>query len=186
MKGDDMISYKWVPNIVTICRAVLGPIVLILALKDKWLVAFCLLLVAWFTDWLDGFLATKLDAKTSFGKRLDPLCDLVFSWSVVIALVITQVIPWLAFLALVLILGPVWLVIIWAPESWFVYCTRSGAQAFYSLLATFAAVVIYAYKALAYQALWLVIPAIPVIILMIWAKRPRLKKWLRMNEEFVK
>ncbi|CAN1530862.1 PgsA Phosphatidylglycerophosphate synthase [Caulobacteraceae bacterium] len=70
---------KWLPNAVSISRLALAPLIgyLIWAglTKDvanrelEW--AFGLFVFSALTDWLDGFLARKLDAKSELGAKLD-------------------------------------------------------------------------------------------------------------------
>ena len=70
---------KWLPNAVSISRLALAPLIgyLIWAglTKDvanrelEW--AFGLFVFSALTDWLDGFLARKLDAKSELGGKLD-------------------------------------------------------------------------------------------------------------------
>lgn len=52
-------------------------------------VALGAFLLAMLTDWLDGFLARKLDARTPFGAWLDPIADKLLVGLVLIALSLT-------------------------------------------------------------------------------------------------
>lgn len=70
---------KWLPNAVSISRLALAPLIgyLIWAGLAKGVAnrelewAFGLFVVSALTDWLDGFLARKLDAKSELGGKLD-------------------------------------------------------------------------------------------------------------------
>ena len=66
------------PNIITIIRLILTA-VFILAVSldgDVWLhIALTSFCIAAFTDYLDGYLARKMNLVTSLGKLLDPLAD---------------------------------------------------------------------------------------------------------------
>ena len=73
----DSLSIWSLPNLVTISRIVLVPIfaVVYLATKDFHWVASLLFATAAFTDWLDGYLARKMEQVTPFGAFLDPVAD---------------------------------------------------------------------------------------------------------------
>lgn len=66
------------PNVLTLGRIVLIPIfVLIFYLPFSWShsVAAAIFAFASFTDWLDGYLARRLQQISSFGAFLDPVAD---------------------------------------------------------------------------------------------------------------
>jgi CDP-diacylglycerol--glycerol-3-phosphate 3-phosphatidyltransferase len=69
---------KRLPNLLTYLRIVLIPVfVVIFYLPVPWsnlAVTIIFALAAW-TDWLDGYLARKLEVITSFGAFLDPVAD---------------------------------------------------------------------------------------------------------------
>jgi CDP-diacylglycerol--glycerol-3-phosphate 3-phosphatidyltransferase len=67
-----------IPNIITLFRVMLIPVfVMVFFLDWKWAhqaAAF----IFWFaaiTDWIDGYLARKLNQTTAFGAFLDPVAD---------------------------------------------------------------------------------------------------------------
>lgn len=67
-----------IPNILTIMRVALIPVlVLVFLLPFSWsyLAASALFAVASVTDWLDGYLARKLEQSTPLGAFLDPVAD---------------------------------------------------------------------------------------------------------------
>lgn len=67
-----------IPNTLTMFRILLIPvIVLVFYLPYHWSYAACALIftVASITDWLDGYLARKLNQSTAFGAFLDPVAD---------------------------------------------------------------------------------------------------------------
>lgn len=90
------------PNKITLFRIFLIPIFIVLVLVPlNWgsvtalgslidvqlLVAAIVFSVASFTDWLDGYLARKMDIVSNFGKFADPLADKMLVMSALILLV---------------------------------------------------------------------------------------------------
>ncbi len=79
------------PNILTLLRIALIPMLVILFyLPFHWANLACGLVfaIACFTDWLDGFVARKLDQTTKLGAFLDPVADKLI---VAVALVLVSV-----------------------------------------------------------------------------------------------
>jgi len=102
------------PNKITLLRIFLIPLfIIVLSLPFNWgvwkigtttlpithFVAGLIFLIASLTDWLDGYLARKLDLITNLGKFLDPLADKLLVSAAFILLVQLQ-------------LAPAWIVII--------------------------------------------------------------------------
>ena len=84
-----------IPNIVSIIRLAGVPLFLWLVLvpeADAW--ALVVLFVSGFTDWLDGYLARKLNQTSQLGAILDPVADRLYILSTVIGLGIRDIIPW--------------------------------------------------------------------------------------------
>ena len=68
------------PNILTIARLILVPVILWLAYSEGTAglaVGLGLFVLAAFTDWLDGYLARTRNQITPFGTLMDPLTDKV-------------------------------------------------------------------------------------------------------------
>ena len=66
------------PNILTLLRVILIPVLVVIYLLDlPWshLVATVIFVVAAITDWLDGYLARRLQQNSKFGAFLDPVAD---------------------------------------------------------------------------------------------------------------
>ena len=104
-----------IPNIVTLVRLLILPFVLVTLNKGQNVQAFILILVAGFTDVLDGFLAKILHQATTIGKILDPLVDKIFIVSILIYLYIYRNFPSWAFyliiaLELLILIGGYWLI----------------------------------------------------------------------------
>lgn len=77
------------PNQLTLVRLILcGVFTLLLTLETPWsgLAAFFVFVVASLTDWLDGYLARKLNLITDLGKLLDPLADKILISAAFIAM----------------------------------------------------------------------------------------------------
>lgn len=68
-------SYKCLPNMISGFRFVLLPVVVYFALSGNRDLFFVFLLMMQVTDFLDGYLARKLDAQSVFGAKLDMLGD---------------------------------------------------------------------------------------------------------------
>ncbi|MDX2312434.1 MAG: CDP-alcohol phosphatidyltransferase family protein, partial [Gammaproteobacteria bacterium] len=67
-----------IPNSLTVIRILLIPVfVLVFYLPFNWthLAAAALFALGAITDWLDGYLARKLDQTSVFGAFLDPVAD---------------------------------------------------------------------------------------------------------------
>ncbi len=89
-----------IPNILSILRLAGVPLFLWLVLVPKADgLALLVLLVSGITDWLDGYLARRLDQTSKLGQILDPVADRLYILAVVIGLAWRDIIPiWLAFL----------------------------------------------------------------------------------------
>lgn len=93
--------FAWIPNIICVARlALVGPIVWMLV-GEAYESALLLIMIAGFSDGLDGFLARRYGWTTRIGGLLDPLADKMLFISVFAALTWNGLIPvWL--LAIVL------------------------------------------------------------------------------------
>jgi len=59
---------------------------------DGW--ALALLMLSGITDWLDGYLARRLNQTSQLGQILDPVADRLYILAVVIGLAMREIIPW--------------------------------------------------------------------------------------------
>lgn len=85
--------FKHVPNILTIIRFFLIPVIISYLLKGDYIASFIFLTISGLTDVLDGFIARKFNFITNFGKLIDPLADKATQISVLSVLAIQNVIP---------------------------------------------------------------------------------------------
>ena len=113
-KQDDVVAVGHqvltIPNIVSIIRLAGVPLFLWLILvpeADAW--ALAVLFVSGFTDWLDGYLARRLNQTSKLGAILDPVADRLYILSTVIGLGIRDIIPW-------------WVAIILPARDAFLWC----------------------------------------------------------------
>jgi cardiolipin synthase len=83
-----------IPNLLSFLRIALVPVFLWLLLNEMFLSAIFVLMVAGITDFLDGYLARKLNQMTKLGKVLDPVADRLYIFATLLALSITGHIPW--------------------------------------------------------------------------------------------
>ena len=86
-------SIKYLPNYLTILRLILVPIIFTLIIKEYYLYAFVVFVIANATDVLDGRIARKYNLITDFGKLMDPLADKITQISTILALIIKGIIP---------------------------------------------------------------------------------------------
>jgi cardiolipin synthase len=106
-----------IPNLITLGRILLVPVVVWAITAGEMRVAFVLFLAAGISDAIDGFLAKRFGMATELGAYLDPLADKALIVSIYIALGISDAVPrWLVILVVsrdIMIIGAVmlsWLV----------------------------------------------------------------------------
>ena len=88
-----------IPNLITLARILLVPVVVWAIATGRMHTAFLLFLAAAISDGVDGFLAKRFGMKTELGAYLDPLADKVMIVSIYVTLGVTGVIPlWLVIL----------------------------------------------------------------------------------------
>jgi CDP-diacylglycerol--glycerol-3-phosphate 3-phosphatidyltransferase len=94
------------PTHITLLRIALIPlltVVFYLPWQYSNLACTLIFIVAGFTDWLDGYLARKMQMETPFGAFLDPVADKLMVAMVLVILVQQQASPYLAIPAAVII-----------------------------------------------------------------------------------
>lgn len=86
-----------IPNLITIFRLILVPVVIVAIMQGRWSAAFILFVVAGVSDGVDGFIAKRFDMRSEFGAYIDPLADKALLVSIYVTLAIVGVLPsWLA------------------------------------------------------------------------------------------
>jgi cardiolipin synthase len=106
-----------IPNLITLARILLVPVVVWAIATGRVDVAFLLFLAAAISDAIDGYLAKRFGMKTELGAYLDPLADKVLIVSIYVTLGVTAVIPlWIVILVVsrdIMIVGAIilsWLI----------------------------------------------------------------------------
>jgi cardiolipin synthase (CMP-forming) len=88
-----------IPNVITIIRLFLVPLVVLMMVQGRMQAAFVLFLIAGISDAVDGAIARRFDMKSELGAYLDPLADKALIVSIYVTLGVTGVIPsWLTIL----------------------------------------------------------------------------------------
>lgn len=82
-----------IPNIITMSRIISSPLLSIAIAYDMKITALSGCIIFAFTDWLDGYLAKKLNQKTVLGAFLDPVADKILIGSLTIGLVVKGLLP---------------------------------------------------------------------------------------------
>lgn len=82
-----------IANKLTVARLIAIPFFIVAMLMSAYTIAGVLFLVASITDYLDGYLARKLNLVTNFGKFADPLADKILVLCALIMLVQTHQLP---------------------------------------------------------------------------------------------
>lgn len=101
---------KNIPNILTIIRFILIPVILYFIITGNYLLGFIFFTISGITDILDGTIARKYNLISTFGKLMDPLADKLTQISVLATLTFKDIIPiWILviviFKELIMIIG---------------------------------------------------------------------------------
>lgn len=88
-----------VPNLITLGRILLVPVIVWAIAANQLLIACGLFFVAGLSDAVDGFLAKRLGMQSELGAMLDPLADKALLVSIYVALAIEAQLPgWIVIL----------------------------------------------------------------------------------------
>ena len=104
-------SQVWtVPNLLSGLRLLGVPLFLWLVLgPEEDTIALVVLMLSGVTDYLDGYLARRLQQTSKLGEILDPVADRLYILAVVIGLAFREIIPW-------------WVAIILPARDAFLWC----------------------------------------------------------------
>ena len=92
---------KHVPNILTILRFLLIPVIVFYIFTGNYILAFIFFTISGLTDIADGFIARKFNLVSTFGKLMDPLADKLTQIATLASLVFTDIIPiWILLIVL--------------------------------------------------------------------------------------
>ncbi|MFP4073034.1 MAG: CDP-alcohol phosphatidyltransferase family protein [Actinomycetota bacterium] len=96
MASEEQISNKiiTVPNLVSFVRLAAIPVFCWLVLGPaRWTAATILFALIALTDWVDGYLARRLDQVTRLGKALDPVADRLLIAAAIIVGLLAGIVP---------------------------------------------------------------------------------------------
>lgn len=82
-----------IPNLITLGRIILVPIVVLAITSGEMRIAFFLFLAAGVSDAVDGFLAKRFHMASELGAYLDPLADKALIVSIYVALGVAAALP---------------------------------------------------------------------------------------------
>jgi cardiolipin synthase len=87
---------RWVnvPNLLTLLRLALAPVVIQEILEGRHVLALGVFAAAAFTDYLDGATARRFGVATASGAYLDPIADKCLLSGVFLALAAARIVPW--------------------------------------------------------------------------------------------
>ncbi len=84
---------KHVPNILTVIRLLLIPLIIFYIFTGNYILAFIFFTISGITDIADGLIARKFNLVSNFGKLMDPLADKLTQIATLASLVLTDIIP---------------------------------------------------------------------------------------------
>jgi cardiolipin synthase len=89
-----MRTWLTLPNLFTLARLLLAPVVVYAILQGRALQALCIFAIAAATDLIDGYLARHSGAATPIGAFFDPIADKLLLTGVYLALALNGSVPW--------------------------------------------------------------------------------------------
>ena len=89
----NLAKFGSLPNIITIVRLILVPLIVSMIVDGEWANAFGVFVIAGVSDAADGWLAKTFHLQTALGAFLDPLADKALLISIYVALGVAQAIP---------------------------------------------------------------------------------------------
>lgn len=87
------------PNLITIGRLIMVPLVIYMIIDAQWLGAFVIFVTAGVSDAIDGCIARRFDMRSELGAYLDPVADKALIVSIYLTLSMVGAVPvWLVIL----------------------------------------------------------------------------------------
>ena len=87
------------PNLITIFRIFMVPLIVWLIISGQFFIAFLLFVLAGMSDGIDGFIAKRFNQTTELGAYLDPIADKLLLVSIYVSLGFGEILPpWLVIL----------------------------------------------------------------------------------------
>lgn len=83
-----------IPNVLSMLRLALVPVFLTFIVIGDYVSALVVLVLASFTDLLDGYLARRLQQVTRLGQLLDPAADRLYIFAALVGLAANDLVPW--------------------------------------------------------------------------------------------
>lgn len=106
IQDEPVIDRFWtVPNVISLARLAMVPVIICTLFQktgrgDLW--SFFLIGIAYWSDFLDGFIARRTGQVSRFGKIIDPVCDKVITVALAVSLFIIGKLPLYFFLIVLL------------------------------------------------------------------------------------
>ena len=90
--GDRILT---IPNLISFARLIGVPLFLYLFLSARAdLAAMVVLAIGGTSDWVDGYIARRMDQVSRLGELLDPLADRLYILATLVAFTLRDVVPW--------------------------------------------------------------------------------------------
>ncbi|MGA3083821.1 MAG: CDP-diacylglycerol--glycerol-3-phosphate 3-phosphatidyltransferase [Thermodesulfobacteriota bacterium] len=162
-----------IPNYLTLLRIISIPFILIPLESGKansCLLSALIFSIAFFTDWLDGFIARKKNLITKFGKIFDPLADkLLIGSSLIMLIGLDWVEAWMGVLVIGREIAVTWLRSMLAAKGHILAASRWGKyKTFFQALAVIPLMIHYRYGPVDF-GFWGLILLWIALILTIWS-----------------
>jgi cardiolipin synthase (CMP-forming) len=82
-----------IPNLITIMRLILVPLIIVMLTQGRWMAALTLFVIAGVSDAIDGFIAKRFNMSSELGAYLDPIADKALLVSIYVTLAVIGVLP---------------------------------------------------------------------------------------------
>ncbi|MDA9651783.1 CDP-alcohol phosphatidyltransferase family protein [Pelagibacteraceae bacterium] len=84
---------NYLPNILSLVRIILVPLILWLLIQDLFIISAVIITIVGFTDYFDGYLARKYNSESLLGFYLDAIADKVLIITIYLILGIKLILP---------------------------------------------------------------------------------------------